>query len=246
MDPLALKKYIYHLGASQVGFASLKALEAPAGPVHLRQLDLPYAISIASRMSDEVVSSLSHGPTMAYYEEYVKKNALLNYIATKTVEQIKGAGYRASIVKATVVDDGADGYIESFNNSLPHKTVATLSGLGWVGKSLLLISFEHGPRVRLGTVLTDMPLDAPGGSGESIGRPITRGMCGDCRACVEACPVRAIKGREWEVGVSREGLYDPYLCRRKALELSGRLGIRDSLCGICIWACPVGAQPVAD
>ena len=43
---------------------------------------------------------------------------------------------------------------------ISHKTVAVKAGLGFVGKSGLFLSEKYGSKVRLATVLTDMPLKA--------------------------------------------------------------------------------------
>ncbi len=67
---------------------------------------------------------------------------------------------------------------------ISHKAVARMAGLGWQGKSLLLINPEYGPRVRLVTILTDMPLTPDG--------PV-KNRCGACLECVQACPASAIK-----------------------------------------------------
>lgn len=227
----AIKQYIYEQGASLVGFARLEGRGLPG------TLGLPYAISIACSLPLEVVEALRDGPTMAYYRQYKEKNALINRIARGAVVLIKSAGYEARIVEATVSDAGQADYIESFNRSFPHKTAATLAGLGWIGKSSLFVSYEYGPRVRLGTVLTDMPLEA--------GSAISSGRCGSCMACIRACPVQAIREKEWRVGVERDELLDAHSCRKKAREFCAGLGIRDSLCGICIWACPVGKEELA-
>lgn len=225
MDSRTLKEHILSLGASLVGFARLEGRNLPATK------GFPFAISFACAISRRVVNTLSAGPTLAYYEEYIKKNFLLDTIASEVAGLLQKGGYRAEVIRATVTDDGREsGYIEAFNSMLPHKTIATLSGLGWIGKSGLLITPEFGPRVRLGSVLTDMPLET--------GTPVLAGRCGTCISCIASCPAGAIKGREWDVSFSREELFDAYSCRRKALELSGKLGIKDSLCGICIWACP--------
>jgi epoxyqueuosine reductase QueG len=225
MDSSTLKNHILSFGASLVGFAGLEGRDLPGS------MGFPYAISLACTLPQEVIKTLSAGPTLCYYEEYTRKNLLLNWIAREVVELLKKEGYRATLIQATIVDKGRErGYIEAFNNSLPHKTVATLSGMGWIGKSGLLITPEFGPRVRLGSVLTDMPL--------ATGTPVLAGRCGNCTACIDACPAKAIRGKEWAVGLARDELFDAYSCRRKALELSDKLGIRDSLCGICIWACP--------
>jgi epoxyqueuosine reductase QueG len=114
---------------------------------------------------------------------------------------------------------------------LPQKTVATLSGLGWIGKASLLITPAYGPRIRLGTLLTDMPLET--------GVPITRSRCGDCTACVDVCPVGAINGNNWNQETLRDELLDVSCCYNHLWSTKETLG-RRQLCGLCLKACPVG------
>jgi len=81
----------------------------------------------------------------------------------------------------------------------PHKTVARLAGLGFIGKNLLLVTEGYGCAVVLGKVLTAAPFEAGNHT------PVEQG-CGDCRACVDACPTGALTGRAWEIGVSRDDM----------------------------------------
>ena len=67
---------------------------------------------------------------------------------------------------------------------LSHKHVAVLAGLGWLGRNNLLVNPQFGAQLRLVTLLTDLPLDAD--------QPL-REDCGDCVACIESCPAKAIK-----------------------------------------------------
>ena len=64
---------------------------------------------------------------------------------------------------------------------LPHKTVAVLSGLGWVGKSKLLVHEQYGSMLRLSSILTDAPLQCA--------KPM-QSRCGNCTACATACPAQ--------------------------------------------------------
>ena len=135
-------------------------------------------------------------------------------------------GYRAEPRLATVGEDKA-----TLTAKLPHKTVATRAGLGWIGKNNLLITRGYGPAVRLVTVLTDAPV--------TTGQPIGKSVCGRCRHCVEACPAHALTGENWEAGMPREKLFDAFTCRGMARNLSQKLiGEAVSICGLCITACP--------
>ena len=64
-------------------------------------------------------------------------------------------GYQsyANTTKAVKQDD-------NWCTPLPHKTVATRTGLGWIGKNCLLVTKEYGSAVRLSSLLTDAPLPA--------------------------------------------------------------------------------------
>ncbi|MGQ9629003.1 MAG: 4Fe-4S double cluster binding domain-containing protein [bacterium] len=142
-------------------------------------------------------------------------------------------GFRAHPLPATLEEGEVDPRFLAA--PFPHKTAATRSGLGWIGKSALLITPQYGPRVRLATILTDMPLD--------VGTPIEGSRCGDCDLCVRACPASAISGNEWRAGRPREEFYDARACRDMARKLSGEMIGEDvAICGICIAACPVGKE----
>jgi GNAT superfamily N-acetyltransferase len=113
---------------------------------------------------------------------------------------------------------------------LQHKTVGTRAGLGWIGRSGLLVTKEYGSAVRLASVLTDAGLET--------GIPTAASHCGDCRQCVAHCPARAITGRDWEPGLAREQIYSAAACFEMAREFAGRTGIQATICGICINVCP--------
>jgi epoxyqueuosine reductase len=216
-------------GASLVGFADLGKVAPPVFA------DWPRAVSIAVALDPAVLAGVKDGPTAEYYEEYTRVNGALNEIAGRAALAIYSRGFRAEPFPATVPDEPGGGeWVKTLSVAFQHKTAATRAGLGWVGRSALLVTPQFGPRIRLATVLTDMPLP--------VGEPVVAGECGRCTACVEACPACAIQGREWEAGLERQALVDARACwetaRRLLLE---RTGVDNAVCGVCLSVCPVGS-----
>ena len=174
---LEIEKELLKHGASQIGFADVSELSVQVTGNFLR------AVSIAVALNHQIIHDISRGPTKEYFAEYERVNNLLAELCERAVEIITRAGKRAEAVKATT---------EHFDPStlsvrLQHKTIATRAGLGWIGKSALLITQKYGPAIRLGTVLTN--------AGFEIGEPINDSHCGQCRNCMEACPAHAIVGQ---------------------------------------------------
>jgi epoxyqueuosine reductase len=152
-----ITKYLLDNGASLVGFADLKEIDAAA------RVDLPYAISIAIALGPKVIADIKIGPTAEYHAEYKKVNDLLDNLSRITAQFLIKKGYKAEPRPATVGGDKA-----TLTANLPHKTAATRAGLGWIGKNNLLITRLYGPAVRLVTVLTDAPV--------TTGQPIDKSL----------------------------------------------------------------------
>ena len=85
--------------------------------------------------------------------------------------------------------------------------------------------------------LTDAELEA--------GEPIKKSYCGDCDKCVSHCPARAISGETWKHGMKREIIYDAFACCDNAKELSEKIGVPSTICGICINVCPWTQQYIS-
>ncbi len=86
--------------------------------------------------------------------------------------------------------------------------------------------------MRLITVLTDAPL--------TTAAPVNESLCGECAACVQACPGHAIAGELWHAGLPREAMVDPDACYRAMRRFAPAIGAEPSIgiCGACIAACP--------
>jgi epoxyqueuosine reductase len=89
----------------------------------------------------------------------------------------------ADKVKAAVGDYG----YRVFTDSAPvmELPLAEKAGLGWRGKHTLLLSREAGSTFFIGEILVDLPLPTDSSTGAH---------CGQCQACITACPTGAILG----------------------------------------------------
>lgn len=220
MKENSLKDYIKSLGASKVGFADLTSIEAGA------RKNMDYGIAIGISLNPDVIEGISEGPTREYYGEYKRVNKLLDEIVLSCVKYINSLGYNAIGQTTTYVAED-----DNLTTPLPHKTVATRAGLGWIGKNALLITTEYGSAIRISSILTDMMLVTD--------TPINTSSCGKCTKCTEACPASGIKGKLWNINITREELIDPFKCRKKARELlKQNIGIESAICGKCINVCP--------
>ena len=155
-------------------------------------------------------------------------NQLLDYLGKLTANYINEKGYQAYHIPSTV--STRDQVLLNLSTPLPHKTVATRAGIGWIGKSALLITGKYGSAIRLTTVLTNMEF--------LVGIPVNISYCGECNECVLACPAQAISGENWYRGIEREKIYNAFKCRESIRQIISKVKITDIICGRCIVACP--------
>ncbi|UCF08935.1 MAG: epoxyqueuosine reductase [Thermoplasmata archaeon] len=199
---------------------------------------LQYGITVGMRLDDAIIDRITDGPTREYVNLYHEANSLLDRMGKEIQDAMLKSGSKAVLIKSTLSDEEIDElpeYEEVLAVDFPHKTAATRSGLGWIGKTALFVSKEHGPRLRLVTVLTDKEL--------AVGEPVEESLCGDCDICVKKCPAQAASGRQWTAGMKREHFFDAFSCRRTANALAKkRVGVGDSICGICVAVCPFGKK----
>ncbi len=206
-------------GACCVGFADVSSL----GLQMTREY--PFGICFAIRFDDSAVNELPYDEPWRQVSSSLAGKARQIYRAVESFIELRGYHHRR--VASGVNSDN----LQDLREQLPVKTLATLSGVGWVGKSTLLISPEFGHRIRISALLTDMPLN--------VDTPITQSQCNNCRACVDVCPVNAIRGNQWSQMTSRDELIDVLRCNDYLWSAKSTLG-RKEVCGVCLKTCPVG------
>ena len=88
---------------------------------------------------------------------------------------------------------------------LPHKTIALMTGLGWIGKNNLLVTEPFGCALCMCSVLADIPVKAI-----SLIPHVSR--CGDCLTCQNICPPGVITGKGWTPQTPRDEIVDVQKC----------------------------------
>jgi epoxyqueuosine reductase len=177
----------------------------------------PWARSIVVFAHDYLGQSrepASTGPTIGRFATQDQYRSV-RHIAAGVAEHLVSTGARAEVL----IDD----------NRLVDRAAAARAGVGWLGKSTMLLSPGHGPWLLLGSVVTDADLEQT--------RPMRR-SCGTCVACIPACPTGAI---------TPEGL-DARLCISTWLQAAGPIPywIRPLIerrvygCDDCLTSCPPG------
>ena len=132
------------------------------------------------------------------------------------------------------------GYESRLSLAIPLKTAAVRCGLGCQGKNTLLITPNHGPRIRLISVLTTAELD--------VDEPCKDDLCGECEKCIIACPTKALE--PYKIKINR--------CLTYAAEKPHAQDVPDDVrkiekrliqrptsnsyieCTTCIEVCPIG------
>ena len=149
------------------------------------------------------------GPWNQYARAYNQVNQALNGVSGALAADFGGLAELATIDGWA----GAVGHVdEYYPHCISHRAFAEAAGLGWRGRHGLIVTPDAGPALRLATVFLPTRLQTP-----KVDLP----GCGDCRACLDVCPILR-RSRDY-----REA------CRRRI----DALGLEADVCGICVRVC---------
>lgn len=161
------------------------------------------AILIGIVLSPDYILHLSKD-TIVDHSEFSEKEHRGDEIAESLANFIIDKGYKAF---AQSERNLINGFFDETTKTtpLPHKKIAILAGLGWIGKSNLLVTREYGSALCICSVLTNAPILTKNPS-------IIMPKCGKCTVCKDICPTGVIRGTTWEQGINRDYIVDVYHC----------------------------------
>ena len=210
-----IEKFLKEKFVSDVGFASCENTPFEG---------LENAVSLVFHLSDSVVEQITDCPTHTYFHHYRTMNAYIDSVSLQLVMMLESQGYKAAAIPASQS-------IEGLKALYSHKEAAIRAGLGSIGKSALFLSDKFGPRVRLGTVFTNAPLETM--------HETQKDICGNCDVCAKACGAMAIKNINYCNAMEREEFFDAKACSDYMKDKFKHIG-RGAVCGVCMKVCPKG------
>lgn len=199
-----------------------------SGPLHFTYDDPVTATDVrssfpwAERIVVLAVAYLADSPPAHPRGAFVARFATADHYARlrasceRIADELLASGHRAEVL----IDD----------NRLVDRAAAVRAGVGWWGRSTMVLAPLHGPWLLLGAVVTDADL--------ATTEPMIRD-CGTCTACIPACPTGAL---------SEAAGLDARRCLAAWLQAPGPLphwlrphiGTRIYGCDDCLTSCPPG------
>lgn len=196
-----IKEVLLARGVDIVRFVDISDL-----PTHQTQ-GYKNAIVFCMALSKNFIKDVYHQvPISTDEDEFLEKDKKVNELAEWLASYIEQNGYCAYAQSESNHLNNGNFDEKSKTTILPHKTIARVSGLGFIGKNNLLITEAYGCGFCMCTVLTDAPL-------VTENNPIIEQKCGDCDICRKICPGQAIQGKKWFESGSREDIVDVFKCR---------------------------------
>jgi reductive dehalogenase len=184
-----IKKVARWLGADLVGICKLDrrwVYSHTLGGVQLKVGD-PRSAGVESR-DQEIPEEFQYVIVLGYEMDY----ELMKYMPTYLAGAASSMGYSRMAI--------TNNYLTHFIRNLGFKVIdcsindvalsiplAMQAGIGDIARNGLLVTQKYGPRVRLNSVITDLPLE--------LDSPVDFGVtefCRSCEICADRCPSQSI------------------------------------------------------
>ena len=203
-----IKNELHRLGAEFVYFVDITQLSK------IQNKGYPNAVLFGITLSPEYLQKITCNPDYVLKmiqnnqicdDEFDQKEKKTDSMADSIASWLTQKGYSACSQSEKGLGSTGGYDEEAKRTALPHKTIAGLAGLGFIGKHDLLVTAQYGSALSMCTVLTNAPL-------KTDNQTPVQPQCGNCRICVDICSVRALKGNTWHINAARDELVDVDKC----------------------------------
>jgi len=214
-----IQSVLRYLGAEDSGFCRMdpsdfyshvgRGPDPYGAPINASQA---YGISFVVEMNSDMIRHAPHPPVIVETAKQYVEAAKISVILAAFIRRL---GYSARA------------HIAGSNYQALLVPVAWRAGLGELGRMGILMHPRLGPRIRLGLVTTDLPLET--------NSPITFGVqdfCEKCLKCALHCPGGAIPRGE---KIKENGVFKWVLNREKCYSFWRTVGTD---CAACMSVCP--------
>ena len=203
-----IKNYLKNEGADFIHFIDISDLPNDQNKGFTK------AILFGIVLSAEYLEKVSRDPR--HVENMIRNNEIDNdefhltelktdHIADGLSDFLIGRGLKAySQSEANIEATGFYDH-ENYITPLPHKTLALMAGMGWIGKHNLLVHKDYGCGISMCSVLSDAPI-------ETIQSKSATPNCGSCKVCAEICVPGALTGNNWDINKPRAHVVDVKQC----------------------------------
>ncbi len=164
-------------------------------------LSAEYLLELATNHRNATVTASHKNPN----DEFHLKETATDQLADEIAAYLESLDYGSLSQSENSLEKHGFYNLNDQSTALPHKTVASLAGLGWIGKNDLLVTTDYGCALSMCTILTNAPLF-------TVKNPPAHPRCGNCLECRKACTHDAIRGINWYGSVSRDDLVDVKKC----------------------------------
>lgn len=228
---IEIKNILNSIGIYDVGFASVDLWDSdPLVSSRINPESRPSSILQHSKTAIVFgipipYATLQTAPSIAYSQMYGAINTMLDQAALRLSMELMARGYSAMPIPRDGYH-GIKGLRESSSAFFSHRHASYLAGMGTFGVNNVIITPNHGPRIRWVTVLTDADLPS--------GKPLDKEVCIHCDKCVKACPNSALRSGHYPQIITNKDA-----CIDRSEELAKQ---KISPCGLCIAVCPIGIK----
>lgn len=197
------EKYGHSLGIKAIGYTQL----TPELLIQNKFVQYPNAIVLTMEMSDELIKTAPGNKTQEINDAHYAKLGTLSY---KLSDYLRENGYATEVA-------------HPYGGLVNFCKLAQKAGMGFIGKSGLLITPESGPRQKISAIFVSIANLPVKEDNEHVWIPE---YCERCAKCIKACPEKALIETETCCG-GKEVEFDQKLC----------IGCSQG-CTYCIEDCP--------